>query len=249
MILDLIKLGGSVLTDKRGRLALRQEVLARIAREIAESLPDERWQTGAGLVIVHGAGSFGHPRALECGLGAAPSGGDDGRSVPRGPRPLPLFSEPSLRDAVVAIQEEIRRLHLALLQELVQAGVPAMSLPGAGFLRMSGGRLERPDLTELLRAGAQGFVPVTCGDVVIDSAQGPRIVSADRVTLEICRQAEPERVTFVTDVDGVFDRDPYALARIAGPGRRTFVLSGLVPGRLAAHLRGDDVPGTSIHSR
>ena len=295
MIFDLIKLGGSVLTDGGERLTPRRDVLRRIAREIVESLPEERWQTGAGLVIVHGAGSLRRPWAQDHELGPG-SDVPDRRPPNAGAGRAPEPSSPALRVRVVAVQEEIRHLHLALLQSLVEAGVPAVSLPGAGFLRISDGRLERPDLTEMLRAAAQGFVPVSCGDVVFDPKQGPRVISGDRLMVEICRQTEPGRATFVTDVEGVFDRDPScpeaslltrlevdegrlgpwpcaapdsspesasvrfdgtggmygkldALTRIASPNRQTFVVSGLVPGRLGSYLRGEGVRGTSVVSK
>lgn len=220
MIFDLIKLGGSVLTDKGTPYRLRDDVVSRLAREVADGIAEERWQSGAGLVIVHGAGSFGHPRAAASSIPVL------GRTAPtptlQNP-PSPSISPvpqsppatqssstplPSLRQTVVHVQAEVRRLHLALLEALVDAGVPAVSLPGAGFLRMQNGRLERPDLTEFLRATSQGLVPVTCGDVILDASRGPHVVSGDRVMMEICRQSEPERVTFVTDVDGVYDRNP-----------------------------------------
>ncbi|MEZ4648363.1 MAG: isopentenyl phosphate kinase [Candidatus Eisenbacteria bacterium] len=196
VIFDLIKLGGSVLTDKRTPYRLREDVLRRLAREILEGVPEERWQSGAGIVIVHGAGSFGHPRASSSALPVL------GRATSSS---APL---PSLRQSVVTVQAEVRRLHLMLLETLVEVGIPAVSLPGAGFLRMQNGRLERPDLTEFLRATSQGLVPLTCGDVILDAVKGPHVISGDRVMVEICRQSEPERVTFVTDVDGVYDRDP-----------------------------------------
>jgi len=53
----ILKLGGSLLTDKRRKFSFRFEVMKRVAQEIKES--------GARLVVVHGGGSFGHPLAVE----------------------------------------------------------------------------------------------------------------------------------------------------------------------------------------
>ena len=52
----LIKLGGSLITDKAGHEVVRSGVLARLAvelRQVAEACP-------SGLVLGHGSGSFGH---------------------------------------------------------------------------------------------------------------------------------------------------------------------------------------------
>ena len=57
----LVKLGGSVITDKARPLVFRAQVTRRLARELAPSVSE-------GLIVVHGAGSFGHVRAAEYDL-------------------------------------------------------------------------------------------------------------------------------------------------------------------------------------
>ena len=60
----ILKLGGSLLTDKRKERSLREEDLKRIGKEIAEGAQAIK----GGLVIVHGGGSFGHPLASKYDL-------------------------------------------------------------------------------------------------------------------------------------------------------------------------------------
>ena len=48
----VLKIGGSILTDKTRGDAARQDEISRVAQEIAAHPED--------LVLVHGAGSFGH---------------------------------------------------------------------------------------------------------------------------------------------------------------------------------------------
>ncbi len=57
----LLKIGGSVLTDKERECTLRESEIERIAGEIGDSR--------ARLVFIHGAGSFGHPQAKEHRIG------------------------------------------------------------------------------------------------------------------------------------------------------------------------------------
>ena len=57
----LLKLGGSVITDKTQPFTARTDVIERLAREIKNAL-DERGDD-LQLIIGHGAGSFGHPLA------------------------------------------------------------------------------------------------------------------------------------------------------------------------------------------
>ncbi|MCR3883118.1 MAG: uridylate kinase, partial [Methanothrix sp.] len=58
--IKILKIGGSVLTDKARLESARFEVVERIAAEIAGA--------GEGLILVHGAGSFGHIHAKNFGL-------------------------------------------------------------------------------------------------------------------------------------------------------------------------------------
>ncbi len=52
----VLKIGGSVITDKKNELAARTQEINRIAQEIQRAdLRD--------LIVVHGGGSFGHPYA------------------------------------------------------------------------------------------------------------------------------------------------------------------------------------------
>ena len=60
MMLTFVKLGGSLITDKRVENSFRAEAAARVAAEIQSALaqnPDLR------LLIGHGSGSFGHVAA------------------------------------------------------------------------------------------------------------------------------------------------------------------------------------------
>jgi len=56
----VVKLGGSVITDKSKPFSYRSDVVSALAEEIASS--DEK------VVVVHGGGSFGHPVAKQYGL-------------------------------------------------------------------------------------------------------------------------------------------------------------------------------------
>ena len=56
----MVKLGGSVITDKSKPFTYRSDVVSALVEEIASS--DEK------VVAVHGGGSFGHPTAKQYGL-------------------------------------------------------------------------------------------------------------------------------------------------------------------------------------
>jgi isopentenyl phosphate kinase len=69
--LIIIKLGGSVITDKaKPKGSFRKNVVLRIAGEIKRAQNKKKFK----LIIVHGAGSYGHPIAKKYNLNKGYSG-------------------------------------------------------------------------------------------------------------------------------------------------------------------------------
>ncbi|MED5499114.1 MAG: hypothetical protein VX845_05490, partial [Candidatus Thermoplasmatota archaeon] len=54
----VVKLGGGLITEKASMTTVHEERLNRLAREIAAAA-----RQGVRVLVVHGAGSFGHLRA------------------------------------------------------------------------------------------------------------------------------------------------------------------------------------------
>jgi isopentenyl phosphate kinase len=186
--ITVVKLGGSILTRKRERESLRPKILKRMAEELA---------TAPGpLVILHGAGSFGHPDAKRFRLSEPPK--PDNGTAERG------------RGAAI-VSREVRRLHGAVLQALVEAGINPWSIPGSSVGRNRSGALDDLDTAPFADALAAGVTPVSFGDVVRDDAWGFSILSADTIAVELARELPARRVLFVSDVGGVFE--PGATAR------------------------------------
>lgn len=61
MSLTILKIGGSVITDKDSVSVAKKDEIDRISQEIAAF----RKEVKMPLILVHGAGSFGHPQAIE----------------------------------------------------------------------------------------------------------------------------------------------------------------------------------------
>jgi isopentenyl phosphate kinase len=178
----IVKLGGSVLTRKRERESLRPKILTRLAEELATA--------STPLVVLHGAGSFGHPDARRFRLAEPP--GPGGVSAER-------------RRGAAVVSREVRRLHAAVLQALVAAGMNPWSVPGSMVGRNRSGVLDDLDSAPFADALAAGVTPVSFGDVVRDDAWGFSILSADTIAMELARDLPARRVLFVSDVGGVYE--------------------------------------------
>ena len=176
----VVKLGGSVITDKEREFSVRRGVLRRLAREL---------RGVEGMVLIHGGGSFGHPLAKRYGL----TGGL------RGPRQLRGFAE---------VRRAMERLNLCVLEELGREGLPAVPVPPSACCVLEGGRIKRMELEPVRRMMELGLLPVLYGDAVVDLKQGVNILSGDRLAVHLALQLGAPRVVLGVDVDGVFTGDP-----------------------------------------
>ncbi len=254
--MHLVKLGGSVITDKAKVTTLRRTNLVRLAGEIAAS--------GQEVIVVHGAGSFGHIKARKHRL---QEGYVDDAQLP----------------AVSEVQRDVRTLNLAVVDALRRAGLRAISLPPSAIARLDDGALRSLDIDVFRRYRDLGFTPVTFGDVVLDARRWFAICSGDLLMLALAEAFRPEAAIFVADVDGVFTADPKRakgakLLPTVGPGtigaidtaaetddvtgglagklermiaiagftERCQLVNGLKKGRLLAALRGQRVVGTRV---
>jgi len=177
-----VKLGGSVITDKSTYRTPRLDVLARLALEVASS--------GERLALVHGAGSYGHVVAKRHELAR---GMDD-----RVERQL----------AAAQVHADVRELQGLVLRALGDVGIPAMSLSTYDLARLTSGEMGAFAYEPVHETVTRGFVPVMSGDVALDAARGFGILSGDVLMVELARALRPARAVFVTDVDGIYDRDP-----------------------------------------
>jgi len=196
----VVKLGGSVITDKTKIRGLREETLKRLVDEIKEGFR-ERAKTGWKLVVVHGAGSFGHILAKEGKVYMGLIGAED--------------EEESRRriEYMAKVQADVRRLNIHVLDAFNAADVPVFSIPPASIGVMRGGRIKSMDTGLFSSSMEMGLVPVSFGDVVLDTRNGFSICSGDQIILHLARMLPSHGfvvrdVVFVTDVDGIYTADP-----------------------------------------
>jgi isopentenyl phosphate kinase len=168
----ILKIGGSILTDKSRELAARPLEISRIAREIS-SQPDD-------LVLVHGAGSFGHIPA----------------------RKYRLSQEFNLEGLRVT-HNSVARLCEQVVQALGQAGVQSLPVHPLSCIQLHNGRIESFFLKPIKLMLERGIVPVLHGDVAMDLARGAAIVSGDQLVTYLATALRAEVVAVGSNVDGV----------------------------------------------
>src|SRR5207249_2028072 len=177
----LVKLGGSVVTEKAHLRTPRPAAIHRLARELASVRQP--------LLVVHGAGSYGHILASRHRLN---EGG----------------SRPARRAAAARVQADVRELDALVVGALNRTGLSAVPIPPSAVLSLDDGRVSTMDLTPFLEFASMEFTPVTFGDVVRDVRRGFSVCSGDLMMLELARAFRPDRAVFAADVDGLFTADP-----------------------------------------
>ena len=202
--LTLLKLGGSLITDKAREATLRPAVLDRLAAEVAAALAA---RPGLPLLMGHGSGSFGHFPGLRHGT----------RDGVRGRAGWLGYAE------VAAAAGRLNRL---VTDALLAAGVPVLSLQPSASARCRDGALVALDLAPVRAALAHGLVPLVYGDVALDDVRGGTIVSTEEIFLTLARALRPGRILLVGEAPGVLDGAGAVIARLR-PEDGTWVQAGL----------------------
>jgi isopentenyl phosphate kinase len=181
--LIVIKLGGSALTDKNRIYTPRMREINQAARQIA------RLRTKFSLVIIHGAGSFGHIPVKRWGL----------HSGFKNVRQLKGLSTTKLK---LLEWEQI------LNQVFLKHQIPLVPALASDFIIAKNGRISSADVGAISRWLSLGCVPSIGGDIVTDLATGFSVVSGDQIAAYLARRLHATRLIFGTDIDGIYDANP-----------------------------------------
>lgn len=209
-----MKLGGSVITNKDRLRSFRRSACLRLCKELRPARHE--------LILVHGAGSFGHILAEKA---------DISRGV----------QEPDIEKLrqISQIHRDVLTLNGKVLSCMHKNRMRGFPLPPYSLATFSSGDIKDFCPGKFQRALSNGYVPVTFGNVVPDREMTFSICSGDLLMLELARHFEPEKVIFVADVDGVYDRDP----RTSPNARLMDIISPENISSISAGTRKRDVTG------
>jgi isopentenyl phosphate kinase len=178
----VLKIGGSVITDKGEEYSARMEDIRRLAKEIKEA-------NVKNLVVVHGGGSFGHPSAQRYAIG-------DG------------FKEESQKIGFAETHYAMTMLNGLFMDALIWRKLPAVSITPSSCIVTKKGRIQCLEETSFKTALNMGFLPVTYGDAVFDTDLGFTILSGDQLVSHIAIKFNADRIIMGVDVDGIYNVDP-----------------------------------------
>lgn len=177
----IIKLGGSVITNKTKKNCFRQDVMNGLAKEIKRANKE--------IILIHGAGSFGHILAEQYSLNQGYKNKEQ----------LVGFS---------STHAMVQKLNLLVLDSLINEDIPAVSIPPHAVIKLNNHRILKIDYNIFQDYLKKGFTPVTFGDVVLDEKLGFSICSGDLLGQLLAEQFKPDKVIFAIDEDGLYTSNP-----------------------------------------
>lgn len=256
--LILLKIGGSLITDKRKEKGtLKGKNLRRIAKEIDEGFNSEL----NSLIIIHGAGSYGHPIVKATGINNGIK--NKGQVL-----------------AFAQTQKLQNELNIRFCEELQKYGLPAIPFQPSASATMRDKKLVALN-TDLLRNLLEiSLIPVLFGVPAYDEVQRCSILSGDQIITYLAKTLGPKRIILATDVPGVLNETGEVIKKIdssnfetiqrlireskvsdvtggmLGKVKELFQIKGLVseiiggdPGIIQKSLKGEIGLGTLIEDR
>jgi isopentenyl phosphate kinase len=197
----LIKLGGSIITNKDIPMSVREDVLKRLVAEIAQAREELKKQKQTPLIVVgHGQGSFGHVPAVKY-------------------KTMEGFVNDESPMGMAIVQDVAAQLNRIVVREFLEKNIPAVSLYPSNSL-ITDKRKASSYFTEVFEEYLKhGMFPVTGGDVIVDRSQGCTLWSTEEVLSFFARQFIERgwkvlSITHVVEVDGVYDLEKKVVPKI-----------------------------------
>ncbi len=192
----LIKLGGSLITDKQKPYTARLHVIRRLSQEISEL---RRKNKGMVFIVGHGGGSFPHFPAKEY-------------KTQEG-----VINKNSIR-GIAEVQNAASKLNRIVVEEFIKVGENAVSFSPSSFLVTSNGEIKKAFLSSLIGNLELGILPVVYGDVVFDDRKGCSIVSTEKLlnflAIRLRRNFKSTTIVYCGNTDGVYDKQGKTISRI-----------------------------------
>ncbi len=170
----LIKLGGSIITNKDRPLSPRIAAVRKIAKQLKRIREP--------IIVVHGGGSFGHYWSVKYDMHTKPA-----RNDPHG---------------VAVVKNSMVELNKIILDCFVENKLNPYCLPPTDF--MAGNRPILSKIKEIKKIAESGLVPVTFGDALWYGERKSYILSGDKIMSILAKVLRPRLAIFVLNVDGLY---------------------------------------------
>lgn len=170
----LIKLGGSIITNKQRPLTPNLSAINKIASHLKKIKEP--------IIVVHGGGSFGHYWSVRYDMHTKPA-----KYSKRG---------------VSVVKNSMVELNKIILDSFLKHSLNPYCLPPTDF--MFGVKPDSKKVKEILKIAKSGLVPVSYGDVMWYGKNKFYILSGDKIMGVLAKILKPRLAIFALNIDGVY---------------------------------------------
>jgi len=228
----LIKLGGSIITNKQKPLSPRKKTIDSILKEIGKIKEP--------VIIVHGGGSYGHYWSVKYDMHTKPA-----KTSPKG---------------VAIVKNSMVELNKIILDSAVKNKINSYCLPPTDF--MNGNKAIKNKILTINDISKSGLTPITFGDALWFGQKKSYILSGDVIMTTIgnvdgvysdlktkkliydFKKEKPEIKNNKMDVTGGMTRKITEANKMAKAGLKVFFVNGNKPKRITDAVSGKRFEGT-----
>ena len=170
----LIKLGGSIITNKKKPLSAKRKTIDNIVYSFRKINED--------FVVVHGGGSYGHYWSVKYDMHTKPKKYD-----PKG---------------VSIVKNSMIELNTIILDSFLKNKMNPYCLPPTDFVM--GNKPINRKIFEIKKIANSGLIPITYGDALWYGNKKSYILSGDKIMSLLARVLRPRLSIFVLNEDGLY---------------------------------------------
>jgi isopentenyl phosphate kinase len=170
----LIKLGGSIITNKEKPLSARKTTIDNLSKSLRK--------INHPTVIVHGGGSYGHFWSVKYDMHTKEKKYD-------------------LR-GVAIVKNSMIELNKIILDSMLKNKLNPYCLPPTDF--MSGNKPIIKKIKEIENIAKSGLIPVTYGDALWYGQKKTYILSGDKIMTHLAKTLKPKLCIFALNEDGLY---------------------------------------------
>ena len=170
----LIKLGGSIITNKKKPLSAKRKTIDNIVYSFRKINED--------FVVVHGGGSYGHYWSVKYDMHTKPKKYD-----PKG---------------VSIVKNSMIELNTIILDSFLKNKMNPYCLPPTDFVM--GNKPINRKILEIKKIANSGLIPITYGDALWYGNKKSYILSGDKIMSLLAQVLRPRLSIFVLNEDGLY---------------------------------------------
>jgi isopentenyl phosphate kinase len=170
----LIKLGGSIITNKKKPLSAKRKTIDNIVASFRKINED--------FVVVHGGGSYGHYWSVKYDMHTKPKKYD--------------------LKGVSIVKNSMIELNTIILDSFLKNKLNPYCLPPTDFVM--GNKPINKKILEIKKIANSGLIPITYGDALWYGNKKSYILSGDKIMSLLARVLRPRLSIFVLNEDGLY---------------------------------------------